>query len=247
MGVFAGLGLAAILLLSACSPPTNSNAEIRLTCGTIARFDEADLRMGIEAAGDAPGRALTAFLASREANRAQLPVWGWRRVSEAPGVVLFVAPRNGPDVPLVMVELVRNGDLWLADTWGECRPRFLSDTKRAGSWDLASTPQRSAQRIDVLVTDPECSEAPLTVGQILPSTIHYGDQSVIVTIWIGRSAAVDTARGCPGLPPLTYSIDLDEPLGQRTLFDGGVLPARAVQPAVPFDNPGDASPGPDLR
>lgn len=248
LSVSVRFGLAAVLLLSACSPPTNSNPAVRLSCGSVARFDEPDLRRDVAVTGDAPGVALTSFLASSETSRAQLPALGWRRVTATPDVVLFVAqPRIGDDPPFVMVEVVRDDGRWVAATWGECRPRYVGDLMRAASWSLRSTPHPDARSMEVLIADPECAEGPLNASQILPPTVQYQDRVVTVTIWIGRSASLDTARGCPGFPPLPYAIQLSESLGRRKVLDGGVIPARAVHLAAPLLNPGDASPGPDLR
>lgn len=59
--------------------------------------------------------------------------------------------------------------------------------------------------------------------------------------------AGNALNGClPGLPQ-TFHIPLSQAIGARTVTDGGVSPARAVNVAPVVVDPGNASPGPDPR
>lgn len=245
----ARLLIGSLLLLAGCgleAPLADMTA--RLSCGTAARFDLGDLRGALaEPASDQPGVALATFLGSIDASTAKLPLTGWRRVAETPDAVLFLAESDGPDVPFAMVELQRNEGNWKPTTWGGCLPRYMSDVAQAATWGLEAPLDRNATALSLLVDDPNCARFGGSLTEILRPRVDYDEANVVVTIWASRDADNGAARPCPANPSIRYSLDLKQSVGNRVLLDGGVVPPQIAGISRPFEDPGDASPGPDPR
>jgi hypothetical protein len=74
-----------------------------------------------------------------------------------------------------------------------------------------------------LVTERACASGQSSEGRIVGPQIETDDTSVVVTFGV-RPLPGDQA--CPGNPATMVEVELDEPLGHRTLLDGGRQPTR---------------------
>ena len=72
-----------------------------------------------------------------------------------------------------------------------------------------------------LVTERDCASGMSSEGRILGPEVEYGERSVIVTF---RVRPLSGAQACPSNPATVVEVHLDEPLGNRTLLDGGREP-----------------------
>lgn len=54
--------------------------------------------------------------------------------------------------------------------------------------------------------------------------VIYGEQNVVVIVRIDYLGAAT----CPGTPPFPYTLELDEPIGERALVDGAEYPPTIV-------------------
>lgn len=77
------------------------------------------------------------------------------------------------------------------------------------------SPQSTA--IEVLVVESGCAGGEPATGRIPDPDIVYEEDRVVVTIGVVPKAG---AQPCPGNPPTEYTVELDEPLGDRVLLDG---------------------------
>jgi hypothetical protein len=249
MMVAAMLILLCALVLGCANTESKPTSAVALSCGSNLRFDESALDdAASDPAGDAPGVALATFLMSPEAAVSRLPHANWIRVATSADGILFVAKSSIPDSPFASVELRREGQsAWAPTAWGGCLPRYESDTVEAADWDLVAAPNGDATSFGAFVHAVNCATFGVGDDVILTPTIAYGPQVVTVTIWVARTPAPLGPVGCPARPPQLYEVSLTEVLGTRQLLQGGVIPQQPVRVGTPVVDPGQSSPGPDLR
>lgn len=75
----------------------------------------------------------------------------------------------------------------------------------------------SSTSVDVLVNEVSCASGQGAEGRIPAPRIEYGDTEVVVTIGV---IPVPGAADCQGNPDTPFTVELDDPLGDRDLLDG---------------------------
>jgi hypothetical protein len=117
-------------------------------------------------------------------------------------------------------------------------------------WEPAADADLSAEStsIDVLVNEVGCASGEPADGRIATPEISYSDDAVVVTMRVVPPPGPQT---CPSNPDTEYTLELDEPLGERELLDGAHDPPTEPDlertPPDVLDAPGEAdagSPGP---
>jgi hypothetical protein len=91
----------------------------------------------------------------------------------------------------------------------------------AGWVPADETVDPAATEIAVAVYERACASGEPATGRIAEPEITYGDDEVVVTIRVIPRAG---NQACPGNPATPFTVELDEPLGDRTLLDGGQDP-----------------------
>lgn len=79
----------------------------------------------------------------------------------------------------------------------------------------------AATEIAVALYERACASGEPATGRIAEPDITYSDDEVVVTIRVIPRAG---DQACPGNPATPFTLQLDEPLGDRTLLDGGQDP-----------------------
>lgn len=227
-------GCALVPTQSPTAPPAGDLPAVALTCDAGGDFGPEALTTVGEAhlAVDAPGDALRGFLASPEG--AAFGTSSWVRVTETADHVQFIGRRPNDEGWLVVGFAVRDGE-WALDLAGECKPRVvLGGGLGPADWwiDPASPPiSRDATEFDALVLERACASGLSSEGRIAPPFSRYEPDSVVLTFGVVLKPG---GGRCPGHPPSSYHVKLDEPLGDRWLLDGGVFPPRdATTPPSP--------------
>jgi hypothetical protein len=198
----------------------------KLTCGNGDTFPAAALQGpgGAELGQDAPAVGLRAVLAER--GDPQIPLTGWHLVSLSATQAQFVARGLGGQ-PWVVVALERSGEAWTMDLAGACRLAvLLGPGIDTASWwvdPAAGAPVPAQTTLDVLVQETACAGGRPPDGRIVAPVVVYQPDALVVVFGI---VPLPGAHDCPGAPPAKYRIALTEPLGQRRLLDGGVVPPR---------------------
>lgn len=94
------------------------------------------------------------------------------------------------------------------------------------------TPVADTSELRILVWERACSGGSPATGRISAPVVEYTSTAVTITIGVRPpEAAPGTAFGCPmplGTPAI---LRLSEPLGRRTLLDGGIVPPAPPSPA----------------
>jgi len=111
----------------------------------------------------------------------------------------------------------------------------LSPEFGPATWALDSafpTPVADTSELRILVWERACSGGSPATGRISAPVVEYTSAAVTITIGV-RPLQVDPGMllTCP-MPPGTPAIlQLSEPLGRRTLLDGGRVPPAPPSPA----------------
>jgi hypothetical protein len=148
--------------------------------------------------------------------------WEWVVIErdEARMVLLGEGPNGYADVTIE-----RDGDTWKAAGWGGCH--FLTSTTLAGfeiaTWvtDPDSAPDPQSSTLDVLVMERSCANGEPPVGREIRPVVLSDEDTIEIVVLI---EPVKGMANCPGNPWYATTIDLGEPLGERTLVDRHVSP-----------------------
>jgi len=213
--------------MSAVAPArTTTGPALSYTCGTFA-FAPEDLSSGPghdELAPTAQAATLRRYLAGPNRANRRIPASGWRLLGADARRAEFGV--LNPDDSMWDVIVRADEQVWLVSAPTSCQPRlkFPKGFGRA-DWTLDPTlplPGPMATHFDALVTEWSCSGGLSAADRILGPQVVRSPSVVLVT-FVVRWPAIAGA-GCPVNPATRVSVDLGEPLGLRTLLDGGRLP-----------------------
>ncbi len=135
--------------------------------------------------------------------------------------------------PAMMVVMVEQGEAgWTVSGWGQCRPtRVLPDGLGNADWWLPEgepKPGPATRTFEALVQERACASGRPADARIVGPDIVGVNDLVLVTFAV---RPLEGGQNCQGNPASRVTVDLGEPLGGRTLLDGGTLPPR--EPVAP--------------
>lgn len=163
--------------------------------------------------------------------------WAWRLAGEDGAGAIFLARTDALGEPgWVSAEAEHGADGWKVVNMGQCRPHVvLSPEFGPATWAFDPAylrPDATTTQLHILVWERDCSGGAPATGRMSAPVVEYGQDSVTITIGVRPvQLAPGTAVGCPLPPGTPASLVLAEPLGHRTLLDGGVLPPAPPTPA----------------
>ncbi len=161
-----------------------------------------------------------------------LPVSGYWLVSRDEASAEFLA-RDPREASLFAAASFENqGGAWKISGWGQCRPTIVLDGLSLATWTLDPDVPRlvaEATRFTALVTERSCTGGEAMGGRLLPPSITYAADRILV-VFAARPLAGD-AFDCQGNPSARVVVELREPLAARRLLDAGVFPP--ADPALP--------------
>jgi hypothetical protein len=137
-------------------------------------------------------------------------------------------------IPVVSFEPREDGSKWeLAGLSSSCRPRSVQEGFHVGEWRLARRAATEvapgADAISVLVRENACASGSNPKRRMAEPLISYGPRRIVVVVRIRPLKG--EFQTCPLNPWIRYRIRLDEPIGARTVVDGGSFPyAPRVNP-----------------
>ena len=207
-------------------------AALRYTCGGFPFGAEIlDVTRTDEDANTPQAAALRAHLAKPDPDIDILPDQGWKLVGTDADRAEFVTVTDG-DPAMVQVTLEPGAAGWKVVGWGQCRPdRLLADGFGNADWWLPADrpePGPGTQTFQAMVRERECASGRPADGRIVGPDVVGVNSLVLVTFAVRSQRGAHT---CQGNPASRVTVDLGEPLGGRTLLDGGTLPPR--QPVEP--------------
>lgn len=226
-----------VLVLGACGDPSGggsaagsdpASAELEYGCGGGATFSPQE----IEERDEPSQEILEALHDLRQTmDGAMLPEDGWTVVSESESTVTLLASQEGRGhIDFATASFDNDGDGWEPAGWGDCTPRLALLGKSVLRWAFTEgshPPSPEARELEVLVTEVECSSGRELEG-LTESDVSYRDDRIEVVL----TAPGGIGGNCIGTSPTEYTLELDEPVGQREVLDLSVYPVVEPQPGT---------------
>jgi hypothetical protein len=226
---------------------TSGTAEANLTCGGGRTFPRSglDAPTGAENASGPEFDALRASLAKFGSEFPGSAGWTWRLAGRDATSAIFLARTNSSGQPgWVSIEVVNGPSGWQPLNMGQCDPLVvLSADFGPATWALDpafAKPGPASTELHMLVWETACSGGAPTTGRMSAPDIAYTPETVTITIGVRPLGGMQTCPLGPGTPAM---VRLAEPLGTRTLLDGGRVPAA---PPSPASQPAPTPPAPAL-
>ncbi|MBW3562880.1 MAG: hypothetical protein KY437_10335 [Actinobacteria bacterium] len=228
-------------LLTACGgspPPVVSDPGVRTatyTCGSVTltprQLDEAppadDLDADARAALDGvevppidPGDGWVVLSATsvelamiRELDEPQGNGPGDVRTHEFLAVRTSEGATNVPD------------GAWVLDATGTCTPRIDLGELGAADLVLAEEPSPDDREVRLAVFERACASGRSADGRVEVVRQTLTDDQLRLVVGV---RAASGAQECPGNPATPVTIELDDPLGERTVVDATTLPPQQL-------------------
>lgn len=157
----------------------------------------------------------------------------WHRVVTRSDEVLFAAGTGGgpPEDALAMVFIPdsQQPGSWKWRDLGTCLMGLSveSDRSRADVFlDPDHLPASGDQVMHVMIRETACASGRSPLGRVLPPVLRIEASSITVLITVSR---LPGEQDCQGVDAVPYDLVLPEPLGERTLLDGGHVPATPIE------------------
>ncbi|MCP1413127.1 hypothetical protein [Paenarthrobacter sp. A20] len=235
-------GLPSASLPSAGSPTPEIRPEVVLCQGNEVSRQALDnprpaSELGPEAAPALAGRGVTAFD----------PVT-WLIAQESSDRVMLMNKLAAPqdhghgDVRDYMYIVISTHSMasepgkpvWAVVESSTCTPTLDLGELRAGAvtLDPSLPPAPESDRVALLVTEFDCNSGKNAEGRI--DVVKLVETESTVEVVLGVQPAGAQWATCQGNPATPFAVDLERPLGNRTILDAAVLPAREITaPARP--------------
>ena len=147
----------------------------------------------------------------------------------------FIANRSGNSLALIgpiegsdqflTATFRRENDQWRPSSWGGC-PVTISAPGfgvAATQFDPDVEPDPESTTLNLIINERECASGQAPVDRdVVPVVIETEDQVEIITMVEPVSGAAE----CPGNPWFPVTVELDAPLGDRTVVDGHMSPGE---------------------
>lgn len=228
----------AVVALAACTAPEAFDAGAdRYTCGSLT-FTAPEL-------ADAPpaGRLQPEVRAAFDGRGHSVPETdlddGWRVVEKSSDTVGLIRAleepeRSGPGDIRTHDHVralrsrgatnVPDGD-WVLDSAGVCAPRLDLGRLEQADLTLVHVPDPAATEIALEVYERACNSGEAAHGRVEVVRQDVTDGEVRLVIGVRPRGG---NHECPSNPPTPVTVELDEPLGDRTVVDAAVLPPQPV-------------------
>ena len=145
----------------------------------------------------------------------------WRLAHRDAESAAFLAQRGES---WIYLGLMRDEEGWAPAGVGDCTPTPVIGELGPAHWFLDPAhpaPGPEATELHILVTERECASGRPAFGRIAAPVVVYAPKSLTMVVSV---RPLGGGQGCPSNPPTPATVILPEPLGDRTLLDGGRHP-----------------------
>lgn len=146
----------------------------------------------------------------------------WRVVSDDGGRVVLMA-RKGRGFAYAVFD--RSGDRWTPDEFGKCTPEVVIGRRAPVTWQLTVDPAPGDTDLTVMAIERGCQGDRKLTQRNTEFDVEYADDAITI---VGTTRP-ETGGNCIGRP-WRLKIRLDEPVGDRELFDAAVYPPEHRHP-----------------
>ena len=115
---------------------------------------------------------------------------------------------------------------WVLDQAGTCTPRLDLGQLAQADLALATRPDAGATEIELEVYERACASGEAADGRVEVVEQELTEHELRLVVGV-RPRGGDA--NCPGNPATPFTIELDEPFGDRTVVDVSTLPPQQVQ------------------
>lgn len=213
---------------------TSGAPDAKLTCGGRT-FPSSGLETptGAEKASGPAFDALRATLARFGSEFPGSSDWTWRLAGRDETGAIFLARTDALGPPgWVAIEVAAESSGWQPLGMGQCDPHVvLSAEFGPATWALDpafASPAPDSTELHILVWERACSSGSPATGRMSAPVIENAAGTVTITIGVRPLGDIQSCPMPPGTPVL---LRLPEPLGKRTLLDGGHVPPAPPSPA----------------
>ncbi|MBA2337002.1 MAG: hypothetical protein H0V96_04465 [Acidimicrobiia bacterium] len=153
--------------------------------------------------------------------------YAWSVAMASPDqVTLFGRGLHDPDSDAPSygtASFTKDGAGWRPDGWGGCRIEVSAPGFGNAHWvlDPETSPDPTTTELAVLIVEQNCASGQPPIGRDIVPVVTTDAGKVVITVLV---EPVQGGADCPSNPWHPITIELPEPLGDRTLFDGGVVP-----------------------
>lgn len=215
-------------------PTATSGTGGQVTCGGRS-FPRSGLTQP-NGAEDASGPEFDALRASLAKFGSEFPgssTWTWRLAGRDDTGAIFLARTDAFGSPgWVSTEVAADVTGWRPVSMGQCDPQtVLSAEFGPASWALDPAfppPTPASVDLHILVWERACSGGSPTTGRMSAPVSESTPSTVTIAIGVRPLGGFQSCPGPPGTPAI---LRLLEPLGDRTLLDGGHVPPVPPSPA----------------
>lgn len=158
----------------------------------------------------------------------------FRLLRESQEMVLVGGLREERVTSYFAVERGQN-DAWQVRGWGDCEPRIVEDGLKTVRWSLLAV---EGGTLRLMVHGGMCSGEEDTTTRIADIVTTETDERVVVTVWVSEGVSESESETCAGVGvDIPAAVELDAPLGDRQLLDGGMVPPGPPQRHDVLDAP----------
>jgi hypothetical protein len=143
----------------------------------------------------------------------------WEKTDDE--IVLYGKTEDG----YATASFVKEGEEWQATSWGICHWEVTVEGWGVAHWRVDGPVDPEATNLTLAATEINCANGEAPDGRDIESVVSETDESVTIVIFV---EPVSGGATCPGNPEFTWSVQLDSPLGDRSLFDGREVPPIVI-------------------
>jgi hypothetical protein len=177
------------------------------------------------------------------------PSQDWRVVNESSARVDLIRELDEPldagegDVrthEVVSAEVINGAPnvpdgTWMLTLAGPCAQRTAgSDAIGEANLTLAEQPDPATTSLPLLVHERACASGQSADGRVRLLTLEETDSEIRLRIGV---QPLPGDQNCPGNPPTPFTVDLQQPVANRSILDVSVVPPRELIPAPDTSRP----------
>jgi hypothetical protein len=110
---------------------------------------------------------------------------------------------------------------WRASGWGGCDWRVHVEGFGVAEWRVDGPADAGTTSLTIAATERNCASGQAPDGREVKSLVMETDETVTIVVLV---EPVSGAATCQGNPEFPVTIELESPLGERSLRDGSVIP-----------------------